>query len=155
MVRACLSSDPSCTGIAQCDACARAINTRVLPKAMVAAGFNGNVQIAQRFFDAYAAAMNELQEQAPHDMAQAMRDATPDASPEPAPASEPENEEEEEVTEDEIASMGQIEDVVDEVPTDVPTMSRKKARLMARKAKLLKAKRAKRIEQKEDTHGSS
>lgn len=164
MVRACFSGDPSCTGIAPCDACAEAVNTRVLPKAMVAGGFNGSIEIASRFFDAYSAAKKELQEKAPHEMAQAMGAPQAAPPPNPAPVEEPANVEEDpakkEVTEDEITSMGQIEDTVEEPGRpETSKLSPKHARAMARMALAIKKKRANsktlnsNTKKEEDTHG--
>lgn len=162
MVRACFSGDPSCTGIAPCDACAKAVNTRVLPKAMIAGGFNGSIEQANRFFEAYMTAQRELIEQAPHDMAQAMVESPQATEVEPAPVKEPENQTEEqveeEVTEEEITSMGQIEDVVaDPNRPGATKLSPKHARAMARMALAIKKKRAKSkntnvTNKEEDTH---
>lgn len=170
MIRACLSGDDSCTGIAPCDACEEAIYTRVLPRAMMAGGFNGSKEIAGAFFSAFKEASAELLEAVPHEMAAAMavraneEPAQPVESQEPY-GNQPETETEEpkeevnpELTEDDLSAMGRIEDFVEEEAAENKPRRVKKnkaARGMARMALKLKAKRAgkKRNEEKEGHHG--
>jgi len=59
-VNLCLSQDPACCGLAPCGPCHHEIVTRVIPKAMIAGGFNGSQGQAHAFFTAYARAWEEL-----------------------------------------------------------------------------------------------
>ena len=56
----CLSGNPACSGINPCDACHQVYTARILPKAMVAGGFNGSHAQAALFFQAYALARKEV-----------------------------------------------------------------------------------------------
>lgn len=56
----CLSGNPACSGINPCDACHQVYTSVVLPKAMVAGGFNGSHTQAAMFFQAYKLARQEV-----------------------------------------------------------------------------------------------
>ncbi len=142
MIRACFSGSDACTGIAPCDACAKAIHTRVLPKAMVAGGFNGSMEVASKFFDAFMKASDELRAAAPHEMVEAMHGAHANEAVQAEPEEEV-SKEDHGLTEDEVSAMGQIQDTVEETDSK-PSLSGKNARSMARMARALKKKRAER-----------
>lgn len=183
MIRVCLSDSPDCTGIAPCEPCSLAIRTRVLPAAMVAAGFNGNPQVAHSFFFEYMRSHERLLDE--------VREAFPPA-PEPPKAEEsvpmpgehigehlgfpvgapvyPTIEESRipdgyteagPLTADEIAEMGTAEDFAEDETEPGPepgpaTLSPKAARAFARKARRLKQKRAGKavpVEKEEPHHG--
>ena len=148
MIRMCLSGDPACTGIAPCDACEKALYERVLPRAMVAGGFNGSVEIATRFFEGFKEAHDRLRQQAPNEMAEAMKTAQGQKEEPAAEMEEEERESEPElVTEDEISAMAKVEDFIE------PEVKKATPREMARLARRLKAKRAAKKKEKEGTHG--
>lgn len=62
MTHLCLSGTPSCSGIAPCEACHSAIKEYVLPKAMVAGGFNGDAAQASAFLVTHQHAWRQLAE---------------------------------------------------------------------------------------------
>lgn len=53
LIRICLSKSLTCSGCNPCDACLGAVRARVLPPAMLAAGFANSAEQAQAFFTAY------------------------------------------------------------------------------------------------------
>jgi hypothetical protein len=125
---------------------------------MIAGGFNGNSQIARRFFEGFKGAHEDLKNKLAHEMVEAMKTSQEKARAEPEFVKEETIEEEPpSLTEEELSAMAQIEDFVeDEGSGDEPLQTTpKSARAMARLARKLKAKRAgvKRNEKKEDTHG--
>ncbi len=82
MIRLCLSGEPYCSGLNPCQTCHLAVMTRVLPKAMIAAGFNQNPAIAQAFFEAYGQGWKELQAGLPPE---AVRPLVVAPEPQPVP----------------------------------------------------------------------
>lgn len=59
-VHICLGGNPSCSGINPCDACHHIYTTVILPRAMVAGGFNGSRTQASAFFHGYGVARQEI-----------------------------------------------------------------------------------------------
>lgn len=154
-LRLCLSGDPACTGIAPCEPCSFAVRMKVLPNAMVAAGFNGTPRVASAFFDEYLRSHERLMEEAKQEILARIpptateaevgenigdhigKELYADAAAEAEPAAA--------LTADDIAAMGQVEDFAKngEETTSVSTpFSPKAARALARKARRLKQKRA-------------
>ncbi len=56
----CLSGNPACSGVNPCEACHKVYVSTILPKAMVAGGFNGDRAQAVAFFQGYALARQEV-----------------------------------------------------------------------------------------------
>lgn len=59
-VHICLGGNPSCSGINPCEACHHVYTTTILPRAMVAGGFNGSRTQASAFFHGYGVARQEI-----------------------------------------------------------------------------------------------
>jgi hypothetical protein len=159
MKRACLSDDPSCTGIVPCEACERMRRTQILPAAMVAAGFNGSPQVAKMFFDGYVQKHNTVvegvqrafEEEAAREEAMAPTVPAPVSIPEPPPLRVVPEPEPPPLTAGEVLNMGVVEDFDESDEPDRLTFSPKAARAYARKARKLKEKRAS-VNKKEDGH---
>lgn len=61
MIRLCMSGTEFCSGCNPCEQCHIAIMSRVMPKAMIAGGFNDDPEQAKAFLQAYMAAFRVLQ----------------------------------------------------------------------------------------------
>ena len=61
MIRLCLSGTAFCSGCNPCQQCHLAIMSRVMPKAMIAGGFNQDPIVAKAFLEAYMQAFRDLQ----------------------------------------------------------------------------------------------
>jgi len=99
----CLSGNPACSGINPCDACHQVYVTTILPKAMVAGGFNGSQVQAQAFFQGYGVARREVLQHLARQLQPTLNGAAP---PGEEPVKEPEWEEgTPQLTDDEVAQM--------------------------------------------------
>lgn len=99
----CLSGNPACSGINPCDACHQVYVTTILPKAMVAGGFNGSRQQAAAFFQGYGASRQEVLQHLARQVQPTLNGAEPPGA-EPMPEAEWE-EGGPQLTDDEVAQM--------------------------------------------------
>lgn len=102
----CLSGNPACSGINPCDACHQVYVSTILPKAMVAGGFNGDRGQAAAFFQAYGHARQGVLQHLAR-MVQPTLNA-PDPGPVSPMATEPEADWQEggpQLTDEEVAEM--------------------------------------------------
>lgn len=83
MNRLCLSGAPYCSGLNPCETCHIQVMTRVLPKAMIAGGFNQNPVQAKAFFDAYVQGWKDLQSSLPAEAQRPLFQSPAPAAPSP------------------------------------------------------------------------
>lgn len=101
----CLSGNPACSGINPCDACHQVYTSTILPKAMVAGGFNGSRAQAAAFFQAYAMARHEVLQHLASQIQPTLNGADPEAPTEAPPATEEWHEGVGQLSDEEVAQM--------------------------------------------------